>query len=432
MRSATYQGLPFKGVAVDSRSISPGNVFFALPGEKVDGHAFLHEAAKNGAAAAVVQQGYGGQDYGLPLVRTADVLGELQQLAARFAEKSRAKIVAVTGSVGKTTTKRLIADLLKNRFAVAASPANYNSQIGIPLTILNHTTGKEDVWVLEMGMTEPGNIAKLVAIAPPALAVLTKVALVHSEHVPSLSAIARAKMEICSHSATSTLVCDHEIKLCYADLFADYPSVRPVTFSTVCKDADFFWDAEAEAMDIAGHCLGTFPLTGKQHKHNLLAAIVTARLCGLKWEDAAQKIPELTLPERRMEVTQKKGVTFVNDSYNAAPVSVVAALENLPEPKQGGRRIAVLGQMLDLGQFSEEGHREVGNCALKCVDEVFCFGKECRPILQCWESAGRTASLTENQSELKMALSQTVKPGDVVLLKGSCANQLWKVMEAFA
>lgn len=191
-----------RGVAVDSRQIKPGDLFFALPGAKADGHTFLEEAAKKGAAGAVVHHSYNGADFGLPLIKSDDVLQTLQELARKKVESARPRIVGITGSLGKTTTKEFVTTLLKAKYRVAASPGNSNSQIGLPLAILNHSGEGDEILVLEMGMTHPGEIHKLVSIAPPEVAVVTKVALVHACNFESIEEIAHAKGEIFSHPLT--------------------------------------------------------------------------------------------------------------------------------------------------------------------------------------------------------------------------------------
>lgn len=412
--------------AIDSRQATPQSLFFALPGERTDGHLHLGEAARRGAIAAVVNSSYNGPSYGMTLIEVNDGLDALHQLARSAIDDKSPPIVAITGSVGKTTTKELLAQILSMEYSVAYSPGNANSQIGLPLTLLNHTSGLEDFWIFEMGMTQTGQIAKLVNLTPPSLAILTTVSLVHAAFFSNLSEIAAAKMEIFSHPKTRHHIFDSSLKL-------NYPHSTPITFSTTDPNADFFLDKNhAELLLQTPNNqlnLGQFPLQGSHHKHNLLAAVLGAFTLGMDWKAILSAIPHLKLPEKRMQTININGVTFVNDSYNASPISVKAALENLPLPKEGGKRVAVLGEMLELGKFSYSAHNEIGKFALNCVEEVFCFGSETRPIVDYWTKANRFVCDCTSHDEIKDMIRKRVQPGDVVLLKGSHSKQLWKIVD---
>ena len=215
--SNTRCSLSISGFSVDTRLTKPQEVFVALPGQQVDGHTFLGEAAAKGAIAAVVSKNYQGPDFGLPLIRVADGLQLLQDLAKHHLAKVNPRIVAVTGSIGKTTTKDFIGTLLKTKFKVGITPGNSNSQIGMPLAILNNFEGNEDIAVIEMGMTESGHISSLVRIAPPDVAVITSIALVHpcffegADEIETLGRIGLAKAEIFSHPKTQMGILNYEI-----------------------------------------------------------------------------------------------------------------------------------------------------------------------------------------------------------------------------
>lgn len=426
--------LPLAGVSVDSRLIEPKQVFFALKGARVDGHASLAEAASKGAIAAVVNQNYSGEDFGLPLLRVEDGLQALQKLAQTILAQRSSKIVAITGSVGKTTTKDFTTALLRQKYCVASSPGNSNSKIGLPLAILNHTTGKEDFLVLEMGMTFPGEISDLIQIAPPHIAVITSVALVHAENFSSLEEIAFAKGEILGHPKTALGIIAREIEA--YDLIKTIGSCRKLSFSTASRQADYYLEGTAKQFKV--RCFGednislpSLALAGKHNRHNLLAAVAVARSLQISWEEITQAIPLLALPERRLQTVEKSGIVFINDSYNASSVSVKAALAALPRPKAGGKRIAVIGEMLELGKFSERCHRDVGETALQKVDHLLCLGKECSPMQEIWKQSDKEASLFNTLSELIVALKKLVGAGDVVLLKGSRSKELWKVLDGF-
>lgn len=427
-----YPDMSIHQCAVDSRLVEAGDIFFALHGNCTDGHIFLEEVARKRAVAAVVRKDYRGPDWGLVLIKVEDPLQALQTLAKEILAARRTRVVGITGSVGKTTTKEFTYQLLKQKYRVAASPGNSNSQIGLPLAILNHAQGDEEIWVLEMGMTEAGNISQLVEIAPPECAVITKTALVHAQNFTGLRAIALAKGEILSHPHTRLGILSRDI--------ADYDEVaaigvcRKVSFSCDGLEADFRLVKEGQDMQILhgdeAMCMPSLPVHGWHNVHNFLAAAAVARYFDVDWELIKQAIPNLVLPERRLQYIQKGGIAFINDSYNASEVSVKAALNSLPMPAPGGKKIAVLGDMLELGRFSEKCHREVGSYALEHVSHMICLGTESKVIYELWKAHRRPVEWVENFEDLMLALKSIAKPGDVVLLKGSRAKGLWRVLDA--
>lgn len=432
MQTSSNSHAMASGVAVDSRLLRQSDLFFALPGAQVDGHTFLEEVSLKGASGAVVLSSYHGPDFGLPLIRSPNVLASLQTLAKTLLAQANMKVVAITGSVGKTTTKDFIAGLLHRKFRVSASPGNSNSQIGLPLTILNNTDLEDDILILEMGMTHPGQITQLIDIAPPAIAVVTTVALVHACNFDSLQGIAKAKAEIFSHPDTEVGIYHLE-----SDIGKELNKsglCKKFSFSTKKTEADYFLRDETNSMVIKEGQeepveLPLLNLPGTHNRHNFLAAVAVARQCGMSWNEIIEAQSSLALPERRLEIIEKFGAIFVNDSYNASEMSVKAALDALPVPKKGSRRIAVLGEMMELGKFSKQCHRSVGEHALKCVDMMICFGEGCQPIFECWMQADRHVFWPADRSGAVAALRDHLQPGDVVLLKGSRSKGVWKVLE---
>jgi UDP-N-acetylmuramoyl-tripeptide--D-alanyl-D-alanine ligase len=422
----------FCGVSVDSRLHQSSNLFFALPGAKSDGHQHLQEIASKGAAGAVVKKDYKGPDFGLTLIYVEDPLESLQTLGKQLLQKSKARIVAVTGSVGKTTTKDFITTVLKEKYRVASSPGNSNSQIGVPLTILNHTDGQEEILVLEMGMTHPGNIRKLLDIAPPECALITNVALVHACNFSSLEDIARAKSEILEHPRTKIGIVHRGIAN-YSEM-AKVGSCKKISFAENDSEADYFLHSNSSddlEINFQGevHGLGPFPVPGKHNRINFLAVVACARYLGLSWENITSGMRKLVLPALRWQSIHKNGIHFINDSYNASPIAVKAALENMPQPPSGGRKVAVLADMLELGQFSEKSHREIGRYALDFVDQMFCYGSESRYILDTWQKAARPVQWFSQREDLIRCLHAYLQAGDVVLIKGSRSTQLSKLLD---
>lgn len=427
-----FPGTTIQGYCIDSRLLKKGELFFALKGEKVDGHAYLKDAREKGALAAVVSKDYQGDAGGLSLLAVDDPLVALQTLAKTALLQTPVRVVAITGSIGKTSTKEFTKTLLSTKFRVASSPGNSNSQVGVPLAILNHSTGEEEIIVLEMGMTERGNLTRLVQIAPPEVAVITNVALVHAWNFESIDEIAWAKAEILSHPATRLAVLYQGIPN-YSEI-SRLGNSRKISFSTTSSAVDYGID-QADMHLAQAYCeketvhLGPLPIPGKHNLHNLLAAIAVARYFKVDWQLIKEGISRLELPERRLQFVRRNEILFLNDSYNATELSVKAALETLPKPEGQGRKIAVLGSMMELGKFSDDCHHRVGEHALEHVEELFCLGDECAPICDVWKKAGRPVSWFKSRAELVASLKEKLKPSDIVLLKGSRSKELWKVLD---
>lgn len=420
------------GVCVDSRNGKPGQLFIALKGEKVDGHYFIEDAITKGCKAAIVELNYPYLHDQMELIKVADPLKALQQMAKAALLKEKSQIVAVTGSVGKTTTKEMIGALLSPFYRTKVSPGNHNSQIGLPLTILNHTDGKEEIIVLEMAMSEAGQLANLISIAPPDVAVLTAVGLAHASNFCSVEEIAFAKGEIFGFACTKLGIIAQNIP-CYKEICQK--TAYPMHSFAVNSLADYTISSCSQKLisHLENHCISLkhFSLEGKHNLHNLLAAVAVARYFQLSWEAIEARLPFLKLPEKRFERVVKNNIVFINDSYNACELSIKAALESLPQPTKGGKKIAVFGSLLELGAFSQECHFRIGQYALEFVDECHCYGLECQPIVDLWKKKGRLASLHSDFMSLMEVLKKRICSYDVVLLKGSNQKKLWQVIDAF-
>lgn len=419
------------GACIDTRLLKKGDLFFACKGNRMDGHDFLFQAAQKGAVGAVVSKGYSADGLNFPLIKVDDPSESLQILAKKYLENFPVKIVAVTGSMGKTTTKGFIAQLLASQFCVASTPGNYNSQLGLPLTVLNELSGSEDALVLEMGMTKKGQIARLVQIAPPDIALITGVALAHSENFDSLEEIANAKMEILSHSKTQLGIIDHQIYK-YGNLKNFQNPI--VSFSLLENESDYSLKATDLGLSLLQHgreVISFAPLSfpGKHNIHNFLAALIAANHFGVSWEALKEAAKSLHLPVLRLENVEWNGVLFINDAYNALPIAVKAALDSLPSPKSKGRKIAVLSDMRELGKFSQNCHYEIGEYALNKVDEIICFGEECKPLYDLWMAEKKPIFWASNHEEIINKLQATIRYGDVVLIKGSQASGFSKLLD---
>ncbi len=422
--------LTIRSFCQNSLEVERGDVFFALPGKKVAGSSFLQEVAARGAVAAVVPKEYQGDNFGLFLFHSENVLLSLQELAKSSHEKNCRRVVGVTGSVGKTSTKEFLATLLEKKYRVGKSPGSKNSQTTLPLNLLNL---QGDLLVLEMGMSEKGEIARLVEIAPPEIALITKIAPAHIANFPEgLLGIAKAKCEIFSHPTTRAVVVPYSL------LDFVRPNKEFLTFSTENPKADFFLQPERENACFweKGKRVALFPISLKERhfQEDFLAAAAVARWLGLSWEEIEERASFLQLPKMRFEKVVVGKVVLINDAYNANPDSMSAALESLPQAESGGRVIAVLGEMADQGSFSKKNHWDIGKKAAAVADLLFCLGEETRPLLNAFLEEGKKGEVFFEKQKLFSSLRQMVKKNDIVLIKGKRSLEMdeifyWMVQE---
>lgn len=417
------------GFSIDSRKVQRGELFFALPGAKVDGHDYLKEVAQRGACGAVVSKKYRGEHFGLVLLPVDDVVLSLQSLAQIAASARKEKCIALTGSVGKTTTKEFLVQLLKQCYRVGYTEGNSNTKLTFPLFWLN-LSGEYDYLVVEMGMTEAGHIRRLVEIAPPDIAVITRIA---SAHIGFFSdgfhGIARAKAEILSNVRTKDAVISWQ-----AMEFEEIREAGNCKKWIYGEGGDFLLKTSEKGIVVEQRGGGSSPLLSPPFKathllENLLAAISVARVVGMEWEEIAAACAKLKPHELRYEMEMRGGVTFVKDCYNANPLSMRAALSNLPQPKKEGRRIGVLGMMVDQGAFSKQFHTEVAEFALGHLDALLCIGAESQHMADVFAKAGRPVEYFTDLTLLKQRLFESVREGDVVLIKGSNFLKLWQLMD---
>lgn len=402
--SPTFSSLSVDSFVIDSRKACSGSIFFALPGANVDGHDFIEDAALKGAYAAVVSKSYKGFGYGLVLFFVEDVTEALQMLARVIKEEKQMRVIGVTGSVGKTTTKEMIYQLLSKKYKVHANKGSQNTQLTLPITILE-AKGDEDFLLLEMGMTEKGQIKKLVSIASPEIIVLTEIAYVHSENFPSLDAIAEAKAEIFTSETKFAVI--HKSSASFEAVYRNclahhvlYPTSIPVI--SPYKETHF--------------------------TENFSAAYEVAKYVGM--DDNQIRLAALSMVhtkvKHRFEKIESEGILFIDDSYNASALSVIAALRNISEPKEGGRKIFVFGDMKELGKMSVPSHLIVANEAVKRVDIALCIGKDAKIVA---EKMGDNGHFHYEYRALKDHLFKIVRKGDVVLIKGSNSHKLWHLLD---
>ena len=423
--------LPVRGFAIDSRLVSPGFVFFALKGETVDGHDFLREVASKGVICAVVSLSCTQDIPGLYFIKVKDPLQSLHKLAKWRMSQKKLRCIAVTGSVGKTTTKEFVATLLEGAFEVRKTPGNANSQVGLPLSILNLESGG-DVFVAEMGMSSPLEITSLLEVAPPEFVIVTKIALAHALYFPGgIEEIAKAKAEILQHSHTKKAFINVQARQFQA--FQEKRNVEQVFYGL---EADPFTQKEDILLrkkdgffSFQGVRDFTLPFTAGHFSENFLVAALVARELGMDWELIFQQAMKLIPYKMRFEKIEKEGVTYINDAYNANPESVKAALQNLPMPAQGKKTVAVLGEMRELGSFSQKAHREIGQMASKHADLLLCLAGDASYMAEEFSFSGKKAQFFHSLKDLQEALKYQVEEGDVVLVKASKSLKMWEVLE---
>jgi UDP-N-acetylmuramoyl-tripeptide--D-alanyl-D-alanine ligase len=425
-------------ISTDSRTLKRGELFVALRGENFDGHNFVEFAAEAGAAGAIVESNWKGK---LPetfaLIRAGDTLQAYQELAAGYRRTLSLKVVAITGSNGKTSTKDFASAVLARRFRVTKTEGNFNNHVGLPRTILEATSGDE-VAVWEIGMNHPGEIATLARLAMPDVAIITNIGVAHIEFMGSREAIAAEKgalAEAVGGAGTVILNADDPFtkniaartraKVLWAGTTAG--TIRAGEINQSESGTDFTMLEEAH------RCRAQLPVPGLHMVQNALLAVAAGRVFGLSLEDCAAGLVAAPLTRARLQIKEIQGVHFLDDSYNANPDSMKAALRTLVELDADGKRIAVLGEMRELGPESEHGHREVGEAAAALkVEHLITIGNVAATIAQVAKHAGLKRSVAVGStSEAAELLTEIAAPGDLVLIKGSRAARTEEVIEQF-
>ena len=425
--------------SIDSRTIQPDSLFFAVKGERLDGHDFVEQALANGAIAAVVRRDelsrYGAKGR---LLAVDDTLIALQKLAMAVRRLWGKPLVGVTGSAGKTTTKEAIAHLLSARFRVLRSEGNFNNHFGLPLMLLKLEPG-HDIAVIEMGMSHAGEIAALAKIAQPEIGVVTNVAPVHLEFFKSIADIARAKYELIeSLPPHGTAVLNADDK--YVSQFGRDFKGEVVLYGTRAT-ADV--RAENIAPQPSGGCVFNLvaggcservelALVGAHNIHNALAAAAVALERGVAPSAVTAGLASLRPADKRGQVLQLGNITVINDCYNSNPKALEAMVETLAG-MPGKRRIVVAGEMLELGPAGEEMHRRAGeHIAGKKIDMLIGVRGLAEPMVEAARSAGMQAEFVATSEEAGEWLAREAGEGDVVLLKASRGVKLEKALEIFS
>ncbi len=433
-------GLEITGVTTDSRKVNPGELFIALKGERFDGHNFLKAYADAGGTAAVVMDD-SPEISGITLVKVENTLTALGDIARYYRRHFSVPVIGITGSNGKTTTKDLLASILRQELSIISTEANYNNEIGLPLTLFK--INKEiQIVVVEMGMRGLGQIRQLAGIAEPTHGIITNVGLTHLELLKTQHNIAKAKAELVESLPKAGL----------AVLNGDDPLVREMRQSTNAKvvlygidGVDLDYRAEEVRTKETGSGFTVYfkggnipveiPIPGKHNILNALAAIATAKELGLSDQAVQNGLMKPQLTEKRLDIISINGYRIIDDTYNASPTSVKAALDVLSTVTDGNqRKVAVLADMLELGPSAADIHREIGIYAGKSgVNYLFAFGESAREyIAGINETAKEKGEYFSDKQALINRLKQYIKPGDFILVKGSRGMKMEEVVSALS
>lgn len=447
--------------AIDSRQVIPGSMFIAIPGERTDGHHYVGEAFRNGAGLALVQRNLSDQfpcidlrsrpnmtETTLPsgvvrgapfCIQVENTVEALQQIARFYRRKLNVRVIGITGSVGKSTTKELVAEVLSTRYNTLRNPGNLNNEIGLPLSLLRLSEGHERA-VLEMGFYVPGEIALLCDIAQPVVGVITNIGTVHAERAGSQEAIARGKAELVQALPPEPQG--------VAILNYDDPWVRKMAEQTQARVFFYGLNPEAElwADEIEGLGLEGIrfrlhyhrevlhlrvPLIGSHSVHTVLRAAAVGIVEGLTWSEIIAGLKQSSTQLRLVAVRSASGALILDDSYNASPESTLAALNLLNDLE--GRHIAVLGEMLELGQYERQGHEKVGLRVAEVAGRFIAVGERAQIMVEAARKAGMPMNRITWVPDVSQAidiLKSELKEGDVVLVKGSHGLRMDRIVSA--
>ena len=426
----------FEGISIDTRTIKPGEVFVAIKGEHFDGHDYLQTAVEKGAALVLVEDD-GRLPAGGSAVKVNGTLEALGDLARFHRRRFTCPVSAITGSNGKTTTKEMTAAVLASVWQVVKTEKNFNNEIGLPLTLLRLDEDTQ-ACVLEMGMRGLGQIKALADIAQPDIGVITNVGVTHMELLGSQGAIAQAKGELAEAIPENG----------YLLLNADDPRVAAMCrlskaktfYYSLEKDADLTMvhrvsEANGQQLTVDGAWGKTdffLPALGRHNASNALAAMLTGLVMGVPLKSAVEGISRLQLVEQRLRLlSAPSGIRVIDDTYNSSPPAVEAALEAMDGLDCSGRRIAILGDMLELGETAEESHAQVGRMLIRHrIDALLAFGPLSLETARTAKEAGIDVKHYLDMEALLDGLVIGISPKDLVLVKGSRGMQMERVVHA--
>ena len=420
-----FENIVFDGVQFDSRAIEKGELFVALTGER-NGHTYIPTALEKGAAAVLASET---QDPTVPAIYVEDTLAAMQQIGRGYRQSLSCQVVGITGSVGKTTTKEMVAAVLEQSFLTQKTPKNFNNHIGLPVTLLSLREDCQKA-VIEMGMNHAGEISLLTSLAQPDIAMITNVGTMHIEYLGSRQGILGAKLEILEglRPGGKILFCgDNDLLSQVADQYGaityglgEHNHVRATDLTMGEESCSFTVEAFGRRFPVE------LPVVGEHNVLNALGASAVGLLCGMTPEAICKGLAAFTNTDMRQNTYSRDGLYIIEDCYNAGPESTRAALSVLA--KRPGRRVAVLGGMLELGDYGPTAHYEIGLEAAKTADLLFAYGPLGEEMLRGAEPMTYARHFLTHE-ELVAQLKTQLQPGDSLLVKGSRGMHMEKVLQ---
>ncbi len=435
LRAACGEDAAISNVCIDTREVTPGSLFIAIKGERFDGHDFIPKAFELGAAAVVAHRDVKAQG---PVLLVENTRSALLELGGWYRRRFPVKVVAVTGSVGKTSTKEMVDTVLSARFKTLKTEGNLNNEIGLPKTLFRLDQSYQAA-VIEMGMSGFGEISRLSRAAQGDIGIITNIGVSHIEKLGSRENILKAKLEILDGlKKGAPLIVNADDNLLGTLEFCNRPLIR--------------YGITADTADIRAVCVRTegletafeilfegrrypvrIPVLGNHHVLNALAAFAAGSWFGIRPEEITAALPGYRPSGMRQKIVDFHGITVVEDCYNASPDSMKASLSVLSQLGQKGKRVAVLGDMLELGEYSEKAHREVGRVtAENRLDALLCYGGQ--SVFTAQEALKNGVSCVrcfEQKSEVAQWLKRNLTPGDAVLFKASRGMKFEEIISAF-
>lgn len=421
------------GVSTDTRTIQRGDLYIAVKGENFDGNDFIAQAAENGAAAAISDRAEGADGFGIPIIAVEDSRAAQLKLARHYRDRFSVKLCGVTGSVGKTSTKDMIYAVLSARFNTLKTEGNFNNDIGLPKTLfrLDESCGAA---VIEMGMSDLGEISALSKSAAPDCAVITNIGYCHIENLKTRENILKAKLEILDGARENAplILCGDDEYLRTVDI-AGRRVIR-YGFGADCEvraeDIVHLEDGEKFTLAADGKRYSAqIPISGEHHILNALAAFCVGREFGMQAADIIPAFMDYQASGMRQKTEQRGGLTLILDCYNASPTSMKTSLSVLKSRKTGGRRIAVLGDMLELGEMSRQLHEQLADCVCDSADACFLYGEQMAFCADKLLQRGFAVFRDTDKQRLADRLNSFAREGDVLLFKGSRGMKMEEIAE---
>ncbi len=427
-----------RGGSIDSRRTKEGDLFVPLIGERSNGHEYIKSAFERGASATLTQENDKMDDPDHCWIAVADTQTALQEIAKAYRMDFQIPVIGVTGSVGKTTTKEMIALVLSAGGNIMKTKGNFNSQIGLPVTLFG-IDSSHDAAVVEMGMSYPGEMSRLAEIARPNLAVVTNIGLSHIENLKTQENIRNEKLHICDYFTDSSILFLNGDDPLLAGLIGYLPC-KVLVYGTMSnaqyqarnirtEDKETFFDLRTPTQEKQVR----LPAIGRHNVLNAMAAAAVADYLGVDLDEIIRKLGEYTPPSMRQEIHEVNGITIIDDTYNASPDSIRSGLDVLRGLECSGRRVAVLADMLELGEHSEAAHEDVGKAAAEAgVDILVTIGRRALGIGKGAKKSNPlilVTSQSDNEAASKY-LEQKLRPGDCVIVKGSRSMKTDEIVRA--